>query len=94
MNKYYSIQNNELHLTVHIKTKAKVNSIIGIQNGRLKIQINALPVKGEANKKLIAFLADLLQVTKKQITILKGTSNSNKLLVVKNINYLPQNLPK
>ena len=46
----------------------------------LKIKIKAAPIKGQANKELIKFLAKKYKVAKSQIEIIKGLTNKEKLV--------------
>ncbi len=57
----------------------------GIQNGMLKIKLSAAPEKGKANKALIDFLADLLGVKKKFITITSGLTSKVKQIAVEQV---------
>ncbi len=53
-----------------------------MSDGAIKIQIAAPPVDGEANEKLIAFLAEILKVPKSRIEIVAGLSARDKLISV------------
>jgi hypothetical protein len=78
-----------ISLYVKIKPNAsesRIGELSESLDGRivLKIYIRAIPQKGEANKELINFLSSTWKIPKSQITIVKGVTNSNKLLSVKN----------
>lgn len=64
-------------LTVQITPKSSKNQIVGWtsdEQGRpvLKIKIAAVAEDGRANQELIAFLANILQIPKSAITLLRG----------------------
>jgi hypothetical protein len=58
---------------VLIKTRAKTNKILGLQDDKLKIALNAEPISGKANQLLVAQLAKWFEVPQHQIHILTGT---------------------
>ncbi len=47
-------------LELLVQPRASRTRVVGEHDGRLKIQLAAPPVDGEANAALLAFLADLL----------------------------------
>lgn len=58
------------------------NEISGFNNGILRIKISAPPVKGKANRELIAFLSQLLGTSKDNISIIKGHTARNKVVAI------------
>ena len=56
--------------------------MVGISDGVLQVRVAAPPVKGEANKELIAFLSDVLGVSKSSLNMLKGQASRNKVIAV------------
>ncbi|MBP1761367.1 MAG: hypothetical protein H6Q64_909 [Firmicutes bacterium] len=69
-------------LEVQVQPRSSRNQIVGEQDGRLKIKLTAPPVEGEANQALINYLAQLLQVPKKNVKLLKGESARHKLIEI------------
>jgi uncharacterized protein (TIGR00251 family) len=65
-------------IQVKITPKAKNNSVVGWENGELKIRIAAVPEKGEANLELIRFLSEFFGVAKAHIHIHSGLSSRHK----------------
>lgn len=51
----------------------------------LKIKLSAAPEKGKANECLIEFLADLLNVPNKDISIVSGHTNPIKHIKIDNL---------
>jgi uncharacterized protein (TIGR00251 family) len=60
-------------------------SFEGIYDGMLKIKLSAAPEKGKANKALVDFLADKLDVKKKFIKIISGLTSKVKQVAVEQI---------
>ena len=67
---------------VRVQPRASRNEIAGMQNGVLRIRLQAPPVDGAANEALIAFLADELGVPRRHIRIVSGLGSRNKVLEV------------
>ncbi|MEY2776776.1 MAG: hypothetical protein RLY30_874 [Pseudomonadota bacterium] len=65
-------------ISLYVQPGASKTSLVGLHNGMPKIALKAKPVDGEANKALIAFLANLLGTTKASIEILSGQSSRHK----------------
>ena len=69
-------------IEVHIQPGAKKSEIVGVVAGALKIKIQSPPVDGAANKKLIEFLAGLLEIKKSGVEILNGEKSRKKKIVL------------
>lgn len=76
----YTINNNKIILPVYIKPISQNSNFIGIYNGRVKISISAPPREGIANKALIKFIANKLNIKQNEVIIIQGLSSSYKLL--------------
>lgn len=61
---------------------AASNELAGFSEGVLRVRVAAPPVKGNANKELIAFLAQKLGLSKGDLTILKGHTSRNKVISI------------
>jgi hypothetical protein len=51
-------------------------------DGTVRIRIAAPPVDGAANQKLVAFLAEILNISKSRLSIVAGRSGRDKLISV------------
>lgn len=69
-------------IDVLVVPRASRTRIVGEHEGRLKVQLNAPPVEGEANKALVALLAKTLGVKKKDVTIASGETGRRKRILV------------
>jgi uncharacterized protein (TIGR00251 family) len=50
--------------------------------GQLKVRVAAPPVDDAANRELIAFLADSLDLSKRDVVLISGQRSRNKRLIV------------
>jgi uncharacterized protein (TIGR00251 family) len=61
------------------------SALDGVVEGALRVRIAAPPVEGAANKALIAFLAEVLGVPKRDLTITTGEHGRRKLVCVQGL---------
>ena len=73
---------HENRLNVKVTPNAGRNEVTGYTGGVLNDKIAAPPVKGRANKELVDFLSRSLGVSKSLITIVKGRTSRNKVIIV------------
>jgi hypothetical protein len=72
-------------LSVKVTPNAGRNEITGCKEGVWLIKIGAPPDKGKANKELINFLSEKLDIRKSSILIGKGETSRNKVLVIEGL---------
>jgi uncharacterized protein len=61
-------------ITVRVIPRASRSCIAGTRDGAILVRLSAPPVDGAANAELIALLAKVLDVPKRNISITSGTS--------------------
>lgn len=70
-------------LAVRVTPRASRNEVVEVMaDGAVRIRITASPVEGEANAKLVSFLAEVLNVPKSRLEIVAGLSGRDKLISV------------
>jgi uncharacterized protein (TIGR00251 family) len=69
-------------LEILVQPRASRTRVVGEHDGRLKIQLAAPPVDGEANAALIELLASSLHVRKGDVTIARGDTGRRKTVHV------------
>jgi uncharacterized protein len=72
-------------ISIKVQPNAGRNELVGLVNGVWKIKIAAPPDKGKANKELVDFLSELLNIKKDQIGILRGQTSHNKVVEIKGL---------
>lgn len=70
---------------VKVIPRAKRDEMVGIENDALKIRLNAPPVEGRANEALIKFLAQMLNIARANVEIVRGETSRNKVVRVRNM---------
>ena len=66
-------------IAVYAQPGARHCSLVGLHGDALKIKISAPPVDGKANEELTLFLAELLEVSKRSVTLVKGDKSRAKV---------------
>jgi len=72
----------EAEISVRVHPNAAKNEVVGVTNGVWQVRVSAPPVKGKANKELIAFLSQLLGVGKSRVGIIRGHTTRNKTIAI------------
>ncbi len=84
---FYEHTNNGIILRVRLKPNSSCCKIFGIfiaPNGEefLKIDIISIPEKGKANQELISLLSKKLHLAKSNFTIISGTLDRYKKILI------------
>ncbi|MBK9407230.1 MAG: DUF167 domain-containing protein [Gemmatimonadetes bacterium] len=69
-----------VRFSVRVQPRASRSEVAGIQQGALKVRLQAPPVDGAANEALVDFLADSLDVPRRMIRIVSGESSRSKVV--------------
>ena len=69
-------------LTIQIQPRAKRSEVLGFTDGILKLKIAAPPIEGKANKEVISFLSDVLDIPKSNIDLEHGHTSKNKVIAI------------
>ena len=79
------VNKGTLKLNVYIQPGAKKSQISGLYNKCLKIRLHAQAIEGQANKKLIVFLAKFLHIPKKYFTLHSGLRSRKKIILIEGL---------
>jgi len=69
-------------ITVRVIPRAGRSELAGTRDGSLLVRLHAPPVDGAANVELIALLADILGVPRRDVTITSGATSRRKRVKV------------
>jgi uncharacterized protein (TIGR00251 family) len=70
-----------VNLEVKVITGAKKREM-RLEGSRLKVRLVARPVKGKANEELIAYIAEIFGVKRREVSIVAGEKETRKVLSV------------
>lgn len=63
---------------INAHAAARRDSIKGIHNGRLKVEVTAAPEKGKANRAILKLLSKQLRLKSHQLKMVHGATSSEK----------------
>jgi uncharacterized protein (TIGR00251 family) len=75
-------QANGTILPVRARAGARLNAILGIREGALRVSVTAAPEKGKANRAIITLLSKTLGVPKSSIELQSGETSPQKRFLV------------
>ncbi|MDD5509826.1 MAG: DUF167 domain-containing protein [Dehalococcoidales bacterium] len=78
---------NEAKISLRVYPGAPRNEVLGFVEGVLRVRIAAPPVKGKANRELLAFLSRLLGISERDLAITRGQTNRNKTVAVSGLSH-------
>ena len=81
---FLRVVGNNILIEVNVKPNAKESEIVGIEEGLLKISIDAPPVDGKANTEVVAFMASRFGVKKSFVSVIKGHTSHHKTIQFEN----------
>lgn len=70
-----------MKIKVKVIPNAKKERVVD-EHKLLKVYVNAPPVEGKANKRLLEILAEYFKVKKGEITVVRGQTSREKLIEI------------
>ena len=74
-----------VELSLLVQPRASRTRVLGEHDGLLKVQLAAPPVDGEANAALVEFLAKLLGVPRRQVSLIAGDASRRKRVAIQGV---------
>lgn len=72
-------------IPVKARPGAKRDEVLGERDGSLRLAVAATPEDGKANLALVKLLAGLLEISKSQVSLVRGASSRDKVFRVSGI---------
>lgn len=72
----------EARLEVRAKPGSSRSAVLGVREGVVDVALAAPPVDGAANDELVRLFARVLDVARRDVTIVRGQSSRTKLVAV------------
>jgi uncharacterized protein (TIGR00251 family) len=73
-------------LRLHVVPNAKVDSVVGMHSGAIKIKLRAPAVEGKANAALVRFVAKHFKLPRSSIVLQRGQASRDKLVRIVGLN--------
>jgi len=74
-----------LLLKVKVQPGAKRDELAGEYDGGIKLRLSAPPVDGKANAACVEFLAELLGIPKRAVTLVRGQTSTTKVFLIQGL---------
>lgn len=71
-----------MKVVVTVKTRAKENKIVKIDEGHYRVFVTAIPSGGAANNAVIELMAEKFKVAKSRVRIVMGKTHREKLIEI------------
>jgi uncharacterized protein (TIGR00251 family) len=71
-----------MKLSIQVKTNGRKNEVTVREDGSLLVTVNAPPIEGRANRKVIEILADYFHRPKSAIVIAAGKKGKHKIVEI------------
>ncbi|GHU47080.1 hypothetical protein FACS1894218_0740 [Bacilli bacterium] len=69
-------------IKIHVIPNAKKTALVGEYGDMIKIKVQASAIDNKANEMIIKFLARIYKVGKTSVTIIKGFTTRNKVVII------------
>jgi uncharacterized protein (TIGR00251 family) len=76
---YLSERDGAVWLRIKAQPRAKSNGVAGIVGDALKVRTTAPPVDSAANEALVAWLSEVLECPRRQVTLTRGATSPQKV---------------
>ncbi len=76
---------SELLIDLKVHPRARRNRVSGVLGGALKLEVTAPPENGRANEACLELLAEVLDVSARQLHLVSGQSSSRKCVAVRGV---------
>lgn len=73
---------NACRISIHAVPRASKTEVCGMQGNALKLRLQAPPVDGKANKAISKYLAELLDIPARNVSIVVGDTGREKIFQV------------
>ena len=73
---------SKVRISLRVHPGATGSEVVSFTDGVLQVRVAAPPVKGQANRELIALLSKALAVGKSALTIVKGHTSRSKVIAI------------
>lgn len=82
MSVWYKRENDTVIANVYVQPSAKRTEIVGFYGDALKVRLASLPIDGRANDALLNFVAQLFDVPRRQVALIRGDKSRHKRVAI------------
>jgi uncharacterized protein (TIGR00251 family) len=74
-----------VRVRLYVQPNGRKSEVLGEFDGALKIRVQAPPVEGKANEAVETFVAKLFQVSRRDVSLLRGQQSRSKQLEIRGL---------
>lgn len=74
-----------VRVEIYVQPGASRTALAGTHDGLVKVRVAAPPVENAANRALVEFLAEILSVPRRSVTVVSGTHHRRKLVEISGV---------
>ncbi|MCD6453019.1 MAG: YggU family protein [Dehalococcoidales bacterium] len=78
---------NKAKVSLRVYPNASRNEVVGLAGEVWRVRVAAPPVKGKANRELLAFLSKCLGVPRGALALVRGQTSRNKVIAVAGLSH-------
>ncbi len=71
-----------MKINVFVKLNCKIESVQPQIDGSYIVRVNARPIDGEANERVILLLAKFFKIPKREVNIIVGLKSKRKVVII------------
>ena len=94
MSVWYTRDNDTVIVNVYVQPGAKRTEIVGFYGDAPKIRLASPPIDGRANDALLNFVAQLFDVPRCQVVLVRGGKSRNKKVAITGSKIEPLSIVK
>lgn len=72
-------------IEVHLQPGAANNEIMSLRDGMLRVRVTAAPHKGQANRALLTLLAQILALSRNNLSLIRGNTSRHKVIAIQGL---------
>lgn len=89
---WYTQENDAVLINIYVQPGAKCTKLSGFYGDALKIRLATPPIDGRANEALLNFLAQLFDVPRRQVELIRGCKSRHKKVAIRGSKIGPHSL--
>lgn len=89
---WYRWHGASLELRVKVQTRCRQEGVVEAAGGALRVRVNAPPVEGRANERLLTILAAAFGVARSRVRLLSGARSRHKWVGIERPARVPESL--
>ncbi len=94
MRVWYKRENDTVIVNIYVQPGAKRTEIVGFYGDTPKIRLASLPLGGRANDALLNFVAQLFDVSRCQVALIRGGKSRHKKISITGSKIEPLSIVK